>query len=258
MAYFADLEFIAGDVDRASRGVVARRSWPGYWTLQLFLPTRGALDFRLGDGPWHRFTTPTFYWHHPQGVYSYHPGTEGWHHHWIAFRGERGRRLVEEGFMPLAPAGFCPAGNGALAGERFRRMVACLEQDSHHAEGVILLESLLVQAMQAVRPESSPRLADLLTRLEGDPLAVCDFTAEARALGITPGQLRRLFVAATGRPPRAHLLRLRMQAAARLLSVSSLSVAEVARRCGLSPGRFSRQFHACMGVTARRLRLAQG
>jgi AraC-like DNA-binding protein len=258
MRYFDDLAFIAGDVDPASRGVVRGQRWPSYVSLQLYLPTRAPLRFRVDDGPWHRFTTPTFYWHHPRHRYAYGPdGPPGaWHHHWVAFQGERGFRLIEQGFMPLSADGFCPAGPGALAGERFARLVACLERPAAHAEAVILLETLLAQAGEAAAPERGTRalVRDLIARIEAEPFAVWDLAAEARRIGISASQLRRHSLACCGRSPHDLLTDRRMLAAARLLASGGMPVAAVARRAGLSPGRFSRQFRTRIGLSPRAFR----
>lgn len=69
----------------------------------------------------------------------------------------------------------------------------------------------------------------------------------ARRLGVGEEQLRRRFVAATGRSPRATLTRLRLEAASQHLAHGS-GVSETATACGFAdPFHFSKTYRQAMG-----------
>jgi AraC-like DNA-binding protein len=69
----------------------------------------------------------------------------------------------------------------------------------------------------------------------------------ARRVGLSEEQLRRRFVAATGRSPRAELTRLRLAAAQQLLAHGT-AVGETAAACGFAdPFHFSKVFHHVTG-----------
>ena len=69
----------------------------------------------------------------------------------------------------------------------------------------------------------------------------------AKRLGVHEEHLRRRFAAATGRSPRAHLSRLRMEAAGQLLA-HGRGVAETAAACGFAdPFHFSKAYHQATG-----------
>jgi transcriptional regulator GlxA family with amidase domain len=73
-----------------------------------------------------------------------------------------------------------------------------------------------------------------------EPIGLADFAAAA---GQSPAHFSRLFSAALGRGPTAHLRRLRMDHAARLLSAGQANVTEAALFVGYqSLGQFSRVF----------------
>lgn len=69
----------------------------------------------------------------------------------------------------------------------------------------------------------------------------------AKRLGVHEEHLRRRFAAATGHSPRAHLSRLRIEAAGQLLA-HGRGVAETATACGFAdPFHFSKAYHQATG-----------
>ncbi len=84
------------------------------------------------------------------------------------------------------------------------------------------------------------------------PLAVKDI---ARAAGLSPQYLSRLFLEACGLTPIKYLWELRLREAARLLEETGLGVAEIAYRVGFKdPYHFSKRFKRRYGKTAREFR----
>jgi AraC-like DNA-binding protein len=78
----------------------------------------------------------------------------------------------------------------------------------------------------------------------------------ARATGLSPGHITRLFARYGDGGFSQHLTRLRLTRACQLLRATELSVAEVAAACGMIPHRLIRQFKANLGTTPGRYRTA--
>ncbi|MGH7957875.1 MAG: helix-turn-helix domain-containing protein [Opitutaceae bacterium] len=98
---------------------------------------------------------------------------------------------------------------------------------------------------------------DQIRKHHATPLSIGDV---ARHCGQSLRQLQRRFHHAFGITPQEFLIKTRVVAAARLLEETSLSAAEIARRCGfMDQSAFSQQFHQRTGATpmaCRRSRLA--
>ncbi len=84
---------------------------------------------------------------------------------------------------------------------------------------------------------------DLLQDRLGEPVPLADMAAVA---GLSVSQFARQFKARVGLAPHQYLLRLRVDAARRMLADGRLPIAEVATRCG-----FSHQEHLTRVLTAR-------
>lgn len=110
-----------------------------------------------------------------------------------------------------------------------------------------------------LRRSGEPLLAEVFTvidRHRGEPLSLSDV---ARELGMTPGHLTTVVRRRTGRTVQEWIIERRMAEARSLLSDTELSVAEVARRVGMSdPGYFSRQFRRTHGASPRAWRGRSG
>jgi len=78
----------------------------------------------------------------------------------------------------------------------------------------------------------------------------------ARMIGLSPRQLRRIFVSEIGKTPKEFEIECRMAHAEYLLANRGLKVYEVAEECGYSdPFLFSRQFKKLQGQSPRAYRL---
>jgi AraC-like DNA-binding protein len=77
-----------------------------------------------------------------------------------------------------------------------------------------------------------------------------DLNTLARECHLSPSQFRRTFRKLFGRSPLQFILNVRLQAAADLLTDSSLSVTEIALECGFNePNYFTRQFRQHIGIS---------
>jgi AraC family transcriptional regulator len=87
-----------------------------------------------------------------------------------------------------------------------------------------------------------------------EPLPLADLAA---VTGLSVSQFTRRFKAATGQTPHRFLVRLRVEAACRLLRAASLPIAQVATACGFShQEHLTRVMRAQLGTTPAALRRA--
>jgi AraC family transcriptional regulator len=110
-------------------------------------------------------------------------------------------------------------------------------------------------ARGGLAPWQVKRAKDILeSRVNGD------ITIEelARQCGLSRSHFARAFRESTGKPPHRWLMELRLERARELLSNSTLSLGDIAERCGFADqSHFTRAFSAAMGVLPsawRRLR----
>jgi AraC family transcriptional regulator len=126
-----------------------------------------------------------------------------------------------------------------------------------------LLAAHLVRTHSTHRKPSPPTAAGLtdrqLARVRAlmasrlaEPLPLADLAAEA---GLSVSQFTRRFRGATGLAPHRFLIRLRVDAACRLLRSGSLPIAEIAASCGFShQEHLTRVLRAHLGITPGALR----
>jgi AraC-like DNA-binding protein len=264
MGYFDDLEFVAGDEDPACSAVIDQR-FAGMYNLQFV--ARGCIRFGVDEGADRLLRAPAVFWHDPACRYRYRPAGGGsWHHMWVTFRGERARRLLAEGFGPLAE-------DHALelpAGEEFEQSMRVLigavrdAQPVSHARCVAILEQLLAELTEVARGgggDDRQEALDALGRaIRSGPFARWDWDEQARRLHLSPSHFRRLFRRRLAASPHQFLLDARMRRSAALLASTDLQVKQIAARCGYEPAQFSKLFRKRMGLwpTEFRRRLPVG
>jgi AraC family transcriptional regulator len=117
---------------------------------------------------------------------------------------------------------------------------------------------------EAVIPTSTDILLPVPSGAIGRAIALChasiadpqlDVTGMAEVAGLTRPHFTRLFTAATGISPARYLMRLRMEAAVRLLQSGVTSVKQVSLRCGFSDANyFAKAFRRIYGQSPRDLR----
>lgn len=93
---------------------------------------------------------------------------------------------------------------------------------------------------------------DVMTRRMAEPLPLTELAA---VTGLSVSQFTRRFRAATGTTPHRYLVRLRVDAASRLLRTTPLPIAVIATRCGFShQEHLTRVLRAQLGITPAALR----
>ncbi|HYZ67005.1 MAG TPA: AraC family transcriptional regulator [Mycobacterium sp.] len=106
-----------------------------------------------------------------------------------------------------------------------------------------------------LRRSGEPLLAEVFTVIDRHLGQLLSLRDVARELGMTPGHLTTVVRRRTGRTVQEWIIERRMAEARNLLSDTELSVAEIARRVGISdPGYFSRQFRRTHGASPREWR----
>ena len=222
---------VAGDVDirtRTGGGRTVRRRWlPG--TLELMVPGRASeRDYRAASA------LRTVQVHIPSAAVeraAAHLGGPEPDFEALAAAGEAGDPVVEQ-LMGALP-------DAADAGDLYAESAAAFLATHLLARG--RHESPPGPEHAAVRVG----IAVMRERL-AEPLTLADIAAEAH---LSVYQFIRVFKAATGETPHRFLTRLRIERARRLLSGTSLTVAQIAARCGFaSPGALSSAFLSQVGV----------
>ena len=178
------------------------------------------------------------------------------------------RRLIEDGFMCLSPAGYCHVYDPVAVDRIFHEIIGRIRSPSYNmdsGEMFIALEKLLLDLSAGTgtgksreNPRSA-RVATLSEEIARNPLPETNFRNEARKMGLSFSHFRKLFATVVGRSPYEHLLSCRIKEAIfKLRNDSSLTVKEIAhslnfndyphfcrtfrKRTGMSPGKYRRSF----------------
>jgi len=131
-----------------------------------------------------------------------------------------------------------------------QQSIICASQAIRHILGLLFFNN------RAFHPRTKTASAscldvtmDLMRRHEDSSLTVEEM---ARQAGLSPTHFSRLFSQHTGFSPMEYFIRMKMQRACRFLTLTPLSVKEVANRLGYDdPYYFSRSFRKIMGVPPR-------
>ncbi len=260
--YFNDLEILGASEVPDCRAVLDRR-FEGTYSVELMLS--GRMRFGIDHGRSVVLDRPAVFWHHPAHTYQYGAvDADGWHHFWVLFRGRRGRRMVENGFMLLSDGGYVTLQEPEPVAELFRALVSLVREGNtaHQGRTVILLERLLcLLAEEEERGSAGTPLGRAVMAVAGavreSPVAQHDFRVAARNLHVSYSHFRRLFNAMIGESPHAYLLACRMRFAARMLHDPACQIKDVAIRLGYEdPAQFSKLFKKKIGMSPRQYRLA--
>lgn len=101
-----------------------------------------------------------------------------------------------------------------------------------------------------------PLLADAFRLMEYHLSESFSLSALAEKLHVSPNYLNRLFLKGLGMSPKRYLIGQRMQLARALLNSTSLSIQEIALRCGYkTPFAFSKEFRKNFGISPRPFRI---
>jgi AraC family transcriptional regulator len=130
-----------------------------------------------------------------------------------------------------------------------------------HLTGMLAAQLVRRHGVRATAPPSGSSglsdrqltaVRDLMDERLAEPLPIADLAASA---SLSPSQFTRRFRASTGQSPHQYLLRLRLEAACRLLRTDSAPIAEVAVTCGFShQEHLTRVMRARLGTTPAALR----
>ena len=123
----------------------------------------------------------------------------------------------------------------------------CVLRDGSDRRALIEAGTLLVREGRSERSDPSiARAIRLMHEKLAEPLRVAEL---ARSVGCSRAVFARRFVAATGSAPHQFMNTLRLERAARLLSETELSLAEIASQVGYaSEFSFSRAFKRQRGI----------
>ena len=264
MRYFDDVEFLRGDAVEGCAAVIDQR-FPDFYSVEFM--RAGRMSFGVDGQPGFVLSWPAVFWHHPAHSYQYGAvDASGWSHRYLLLRGERARRLVEEGFMRLSPAWYVSVRKPEAVDAIFHELAAMAHSrpDRHRGELLIGLERLLC-LLDAERrdglTEEEGRHGDavgkLADRIAEAPLTNWDFGQEAAKAGLSYSHFRRLFKRMVGQPPHDYVLSCRVRAAAEVLRRGGRSVKEVADELGFKDlASFCRLFRKRMGLSPGRYRNA--
>ncbi|MBU0714399.1 MAG: AraC family transcriptional regulator [Verrucomicrobia bacterium] len=260
--YFDDIRLIGGSVVPVCTTRLDCR-FMGTWSVEFMLS--GRMTFAIDGGEPVVMESPIVFWHSPRHCYQYGAmDGKGWYHHWVLMKGRRARRLVEEGFMPLSPAGYVHVRDAQAVAALFRAVIQRIGKTDPLETGlaVTLLERLLCLLMAEIRAiaPSMPyadALDTLASRIRATPLTPVVFPLEAKRMGLSYSRFRRLFRDRLGRAPHDYLLFHRMQNAATALHALSRSVKQVALEAGYDDAaQFSKLFKKKIGLAPRLYRVA--
>lgn len=258
MGYFDDIQFMTAAESRRCTARIAN-FFPETCSLELSLD--GILEIGVDDRPLRIWDCPVLFWHHPDHRYRYHPGSKPgwWHHHYVLFEGPRAERLLREGFIPLSPDHALGIRRDDEARTLFHALMAAARDQRSWKHATILLERLLALAIEESErlrvPDRHARaISSFASAVELDPAAVFDLRTEAKRVGVSVEQFRRLCRQQLGTSPLRFIRRRRMEFAARTLA-GGATVAAAADAAGYDDQNwFSRDFHHIIGLTPSRVR----
>lgn len=255
---------LPGGLDVGPEYEVRRPRGLGEWVVLLTVDGQGEAIAATPSGPVRVAAPPghvlALHPHAPQH-YRTSPGADRWLMWWVHVRPPTSWLPLLDwpspaagiGLLPLPPAQAGPAA-AALA-----------RAASHHRAALPHAHDFAVNAVEEAllwcglanpgrdRTDTTVRavVEHVSDRLD-QPHTVSSIAA---AVGLSASHLAHVVKRATGDPVMAHVERLRLDAARDLLSVTDLSVAQVATRVGFAdPLYFSRRFRAAVGSSPRQWR----
>lgn len=256
MNYFDDLTFIGGDEMPECRVVIDSR-FHDTFNLQFILS--GRMYFGIDGGERMTLDRPAVFWHHPKHSYQYGPASpaKSWHHHWVTFRGPRGKLLMEQGFMKLSPKGFAYVSCPNIYADTFRKLLELMEKHdrNNHPEMVITLEQLLSllicnRTEKMMDSAHGNPIEDLVLKIREAPFSEYSFERLSKSMGLSYSHFRRLFRMRMQMAPYDFVLNCRMRSAARALEDQSKQIKEVAIESGFKdPAQFSKLFRSQIGLS---------
>ena len=148
---------------------------------------------------------------------------------------------------------------------RFRRLFAAYDLDNGNHLRSTRIKSLVLDILLAmIDCGGMPVMVDRFSKIEAaanairaNPEKIHDIDSLAAEAGLGRVRFTQLFKQATGLPPYAFLLRTKVEKAQKLLSETDDSIAEIAKKLGLSsPRHLATLFRETLGVTPTAYRKA--
>ncbi len=260
MNFYSDLQILAGGIEQTPRDPIVLDA-RAYYCIQY--NHRGKIMVSISGAKPRWITGPSVLITCPGCCYSF-GSTEGWHHNYISFKGERVQRYIDSGLLPVSE----PIQRIRDGDDFLRRMIRCLDslRFADHANASHELEGLLLQLQGPWIPlasrekELDQKLKWLAMAIKENPIAEWDFQDQSRQLHISYVQFRRLFRQLHQLPPARFLQRSRLSWAGHRLLSSQDPIKQVAAssrvgtlttfsRCfskafGLPPGQYRQAHHA--------------
>ncbi|KQW79209.1 hypothetical protein ASC89_13015 [Devosia sp. Root413D1] len=206
---------------------------------------------------------PAIFWLWPGMVHSYGPdeGTD-WDEQWALFEG----RIANDVLVSALIEPRQPLLQLHELGE-MQRLFALLRvemgDDTHLARasaGARMQRIALTAAHQGLierRERAEHPIAPAIEALRERAFETVDLTRFAEEFGMSPATLRRKFIAATGVPPKAFQLRLRLDRAKEMLAISNAGIEAIAHQTGFEDAfYFSRVFAQREGMSPSSFRNA--
>ncbi len=206
-------------------------------------------------GTWRRCRAGQAYVTAPRALNAFHarPGRR-WRVHWAIY--------PEAVSLPTLPPGQPPRlVPVSTPGFRLAIEGMCYENAGKADQAVVgywatIAHRMVLRILQA--GEGDPRLDRLWLRIGENIGGAWNLRRMADAAGVSEESLRRLCLKQVGRPPLAHLTRLRMQLAADLLACTQEKISSIAARVGYGdPFAFSNAFKREVGLPPSRHRARQ-
>jgi len=204
---------------------------------------------------------PALFWLFPNRQHSYGPDAEGWRERWALFEGSLVRdflrlRLISEQ-NPLTILRSLDS-----VQRLFGNIHGDLIEDtnlSRAAAASALHQIVILVARQANQTAPSPQqgsdIGKIIEALRQRATQSLDMAAFAAEYGMSPATLRRKITAEIGLPPKGFQLRVRMDHAKELLTMTDDKIEIVASKVGFDdPFYFSRLFHERENCTPREFR----
>lgn len=232
-------------------------------TLPVFaavLVEKGSGSLETGPGGQLPCVAPTLFWLLPGIAHSYGPrdGTS-WEERWVLFTGRLANEVRTQHLLDPAAPLLTLASNSAIP-QLFRDLQAEVRLgtalgDSAAAATVFRLVTTAAREAEGGDHRGPHRDAEMLAALRDTAMTATDLAAFARRFGISPATLRRRFIAATGLPPKALQLRLRIDRAKELLATTAISIEQIAATVGFEDSfYFARLFLQREGLTPTEFR----
>ncbi|WP_349960365.1 AraC family transcriptional regulator [Rhizobium sp. ZPR3] len=204
---------------------------------------------------------PAIFWLFPNRLHSYGPDVQGWSERWALFEGSLVRdflrlRLISEQ-NPITIL---------RNPDSVQRLLSNIHSDlmedtnlSRAAAAAALHQIVILIARQASQivppPQQGSDIGEIIEALRQRATQSLDMVAFAAEYGMSPATLRRKITAEVGLPPKGFQLRVRMDHAKELLTMTDDKIEIIASRIGFEdPFYFSRLFHERENCTPREFR----